>query len=144
MSFKKILVAIDFSPPSGEAMRVAARLAAESGGALTIAHVWQLPMLGAELPMPSDIVQTMIDDAQKGLRNWTAEATKLVGREVTSAFVTGVPWYDLVKLLGREHFDLAVVGTHGRTGLKHVLLGSVAEKVVRHAPCAVLVVRKSD
>ena len=41
-------------------------------------------------------------------------------------------------------YDLAVVGTHGRTGLKHVLLGSVAEKVVRHAPCAVLVVRERD
>ena len=52
-----------------------------------------------------------------------------------------MPWDETVKLLGRDNYDLVVLGTHGRTGLKHVLLGSVAEKVVRHAPCAALVVR---
>ncbi|HEY5944884.1 MAG TPA: universal stress protein [Kofleriaceae bacterium] len=141
MRFKKILVAVDFSPASREAMRTAAALAAESGAQLTVAHFWQVPLLGAELPLPAQYVDDVRNGAEQQLATWVAEASSLSDRPVTSVFELGVPWDEAVKLLRRDHYDLAVVGTHGRTGLKHVLLGSVAEKIVRHAPCAVLVVR---
>jgi nucleotide-binding universal stress UspA family protein len=61
---------------------------------------------------------------------------------VSTTILTGTPWHEVVELLRKdESFDLVMVGTHGHTGLKHVLLGSVAERIVRHAPCPVLVVR---
>lgn len=141
MRFKKILAAIDFSPPSREAMRTAAELAAESGGDLTVAHFWQVPLLGAELPMPAQYIEDVRTAAEQQLDAWTAEATELAGKRAANVFGMGAPWDELVKLVRRDGYDLVVVGTHGRTGLKHVLLGSVAEKVVRYAPCAVLVVR---
>ena len=60
-------------------------------------------------------------------------------------FATGTPWNETVAIAKRDpSIDLIVMGTHGRTGLKHALLGSVAEKVVRHAPCPVLVARDRD
>ena len=141
MRFQKILVGVDFSPPSREAMRTAAALAKEFGAELTVAHFWQIPLLGAELPVQAAYLDEMRAAAEQQLAAWTAEASSLADRKVTSVFELGVPWNEMVKLLQREHYDLAVVGTHGRTGLKHALLGSVAERVVRHAPCAVLVVR---
>jgi nucleotide-binding universal stress UspA family protein len=141
MRFKKILVAVDFSPQSREAMRTGAALAAEFDAELTIAHVWQVPLLGAELPVQVHQLEEVRGDAERQLAAWEAEATALANKPVTSVFQLGVPWDELVKLLRRDNYDLVVLGTHGRTGLKHVLLGSVAEKVVRHAPCAALVVR---
>ena len=141
MRFKKILVGIDFSPPSREAMRAAAAMAKEFGAELTVAHFWQIPLLGAELPVQAAYLDEMRAAAEQELAAWTAEASSLADRKVTSVFEMGVPWNEMVKLLQRDRYDLAVVGTHGRTGLKHALLGSVAERVVRHAPCAVLVAR---
>ncbi|HTL38916.1 MAG TPA: universal stress protein [Kofleriaceae bacterium] len=141
MRFKKLLVAVDFSQPANLALRAAAALAVESNAELTVAHVWQVPVLGAELPVPAQYIEEMRLAAEKQLATWTADATKLAGRPVTSAFVVGAPWDELCKLANKDGYDLIVIATHGRTGLKHVLLGSVAEKVVRHAPCAVLVVR---
>jgi nucleotide-binding universal stress UspA family protein len=71
-----------------------------------------------------------------------AEATRLGARRVTSRALTGVPWEQIVEILrGDAAFDLAVMGTHGRTGLARILLGSVTEKVIRHAPCSVFAVR---
>jgi len=141
MRFKKILVGVDFSPPSREAMQAAAALAKEFGAELTVAHFWQIPLLGAELPVQAAYLDEMRAAAEQELVTWTAEASSLADRKVTSVFEIGVPWNEMVKLLQRDRYDLAVVGTHGRTGIKHALLGSVAERVVRHAPCAVLVAR---
>jgi universal stress protein A len=146
MRFQKILAAVDFSPPSREAMRTAATLAAESGAQLTLAHFWQVPLIGAELPTPAQYIDDIRISAEQQLGDWTAEAERLAGKPVAGkpvAMVLGMgeAWDEIVKLCKRDSYDLVVVGTHGRTGLKAVLLGSVAEKVVRHAPCAVLVVR---
>ena len=141
MSFNKILVPVDFSPPSRAAMRTAATLAAETGATVTIAHFWQVPVLGAELPLPAQYVDDVRGQAEEQLAAWTAEASALAGKPVNHVCELGVAWDEVVKLTRRDQYDLVIVGTHGRTGLKHVLLGSVAEKIVRHAPCAVLVVR---
>ena len=142
MKFRNILVAVDFSPASQEVMRAAAEMAKEWDAKLTVAHVWQWPIVGVELPAAGQLIEDVRVASEKQLAMWTAEATKLAGRPVTSVLETGSPWDALVKVLERGSHDLAIVGTHGYSGLKHVLLGSVAEKVVRHAPCTVMVVRQ--
>ena len=144
MTFRKILVAVDFSPIAREALRAAAELAVASKAELVVAHVWQPPVysFATEAPFPGDIIDDMVRSAEKLLAEWTEEAKQLGAPRVGSLFLDGVPWDRLVDTLKRDAtIDLCVIGTHGRTGLRHVLLGSVAEKVVRHAPCAVLVVR---
>jgi universal stress protein A len=140
--FKHILCPVDFSPYSRAALTVANELANSSNATLTIAHVWELsPYVAPGLMSGGDAIATMLADAERLLAEWSA-STMTAGTTTQSTLVRGVPWAEIVQLLqGDRGYDLAVMGTHGRTGLKHVLVGSVAERVVRHAPCAVLVVR---
>lgn len=87
----------------------------------------------------------MIRDAENSLGEAAREATQLGAPHVSTRFLTGVPWDQIVKTLGDDaRYDLVVMGTQGRTGLARVLLGSVTEKVIRHAPCSVLAVRGHD
>jgi nucleotide-binding universal stress UspA family protein len=140
-NFRNILCPIDFSPCSRHALTVATELAKSSEGSLTIAHVWQTPAYGSpDAPLSGDVIQSYIDDAERSLADWTAIATAN-GVSARSKLVRGVAWNEIVRFAADSQTDLIVMGTHGRTGLKHVLIGSVAEKVVRHAPCAVLVLR---
>jgi nucleotide-binding universal stress UspA family protein len=141
MTPRKILCPIDFSAGAQNAFRVAARLASEANVELLLVHAWFLPAFsaGGELPLPADAVQGMVDDAERGLTDLLADAKKLGVTQVSSQLVSGPPWERIIELA--EPDDLIVMGTHGRTGLTRLLLGSVAEKVVRHAPCSVLVTR---
>lgn len=144
MTFRKILCPTDFSPGSQHAMRFAARLAAGSGAELVLAHVWHVPpfAFGGGDPFPGEALQRMAKDRERDLAAAVAQAIELGAPRVTSRFLTGVPWDQIVEALqGDEAFELAVLGTHGRTGLARILLGSVTEKVVRHAPCSVLAAR---
>lgn len=143
MTFRKILCPVDFSLGSQQAMLLAVRLANESEAELVLAHVWYMPPLAyaEDPPFPPDTIQAMVDDERRGLEAAAAEASRLGARRVTTRFLTGVPWDQIVELLrGDPEFGLVVMGTHGRTGLERVLLGSVTEKVIRHAPCPVLAV----
>jgi universal stress protein A len=137
--FKHILVAIDFSESSREALQVASRLAADPGVRLVLFHVWQ-PMIGPELP--TLLLDDRLVELERTLADWEREERDLGAKSVSSRFVVGTPWQEIVDALTKDPtFDLVVVGTHGHTGLAHVLLGSVAERIVRHAPTPVLVVR---
>lgn len=143
MTFGKILCPTDFSLGSQQAMLLAVRLANESDAELVLAHAWYLPpLVYAEEPaFPPDAIQAMVDDDERGLAAAAAEATRLGARRVTTRFLAGVPWDQIVTLLrGDSAFGLVVMGTHGRTGLDRVVMGSVTEKVIRHAPCPVLAV----
>lgn len=138
---------VDFSPGSREALHVAAGLAAVDGGELVLVHVWQPPVyvMGETIGLSGDVVQALVNEAESSLARWKTEAEQLGVRKVTPVFMTGAPWHELVAAAKRDPaVDLIVMGTHGRTGLRHVLLGSVAEKVVRHAPCPVLVTRSRE
>jgi len=140
MPVTKILCPTDFSPGSMQALRVAARIANESRAELVIAHAWYIPppAVAGEYVFPPYVMQQVIDDAQRGLD----QAVKEAGAEkVSGTLMSGVAWAEITALLEAQPFDLCVLGTHGRTGLARILLGSVAEKVIRHAPCSVLVVR---
>jgi nucleotide-binding universal stress UspA family protein len=147
MVFTKIVCPIDFSPGSRKALWVAAKLAHESSAPLVLVHVWQPShwTVAGEFQLASSVLEDMIAAEEAELTKWKLLASELGARDVIIKFLTGAAWDQIVAVARQDRaVDLIVMGTHGRTGLKHVLLGSVAEKVVRHAPCAVLVVRPPD
>ena len=136
--FKHILCPVDFSPCARAALTLATELAASSNASLTIAHVWEIsPYVAPGVMSAGDAIETLLTDAEALLAEWAASA-----KTTQTVLVRGLPWAAIIQLLeDNRAYDIAVLGTHGRSGLRRVLVGSVAERVVRHAPCAVLVVR---
>jgi universal stress protein A len=156
--FKRILCPVDLSEFSLEALRLAVKLAESSGAALDILHVIHNPF--DELYMTS-ITQTdpALIDAYALETQTRAKITRAT-EERTEALLK-LFCHDAVKSHGKAHYhvrngdpfdciidgaedfltDLIVLATHGRTGIKRLVIGSVAEKVVRHAPCPVLTVK---
>jgi nucleotide-binding universal stress UspA family protein/CBS domain-containing protein len=140
-TFSRILVPVDYSAPADAALRLAAELATAFQGRLLVLHLLAIEVFAlAELPLiTSDVVD--IEEARERLRTHVA---KVLGPEAPPydvAVTWGSPYLQIVDHAIEYGADLIVLGTHGRTGLKHVLLGSVAEKTVRLAPCPVLTVR---
>lgn len=146
MAFKRILCPIDFSPSSQQAFALATQLVRESGGTLILAHAWEpSPWIMGEYSISPEIMQDLVDNAEVELAKWRDRAKDLAIKDVETRFFNGAPWDCIVREAQKDKaIDLIIMGTHGRTGLKHVLLGSVAEKTVRHAPCPVLVVRNRE
>jgi nucleotide-binding universal stress UspA family protein len=87
------------------------------------------------------MLEELADQARRHLDEWKAIAVGLGLATVEAATAVGEPAYEIVTYAKEKAVDLVVVGTHGRTGLTHALMGSVAERVVRKAPCPVLTVR---
>jgi nucleotide-binding universal stress UspA family protein len=141
-TYRNVLCPVDLSEPSRGAMRAAAQLMGDHGK-LTLFHVVQLPAIAAfETLVPMADLRGDIDArVVRELEDWRREAQATGAAEVGTAFTNGVPWHAIVERAADMKAELIVMGTHGYTGLRHALLGSVAEKVVRHAPCDVLVVR---
>ena len=146
MRFKKLLVALDFSEPSRKALHSAAQMAADNGAEMVLVHVWQpTASLTGGPEFPISFAEDYIQQAKDGLEDSKREAEQMGARRVSTIVLTGTPWHEIAELLRKdESYDLVVIGSHGRTGLKHVLLGSVAERIVRHVPVPVLVVRSRD
>jgi len=146
MPIKKILCAVDFSPGARQAMSTAVRLANVYEAELVLVHAWYLPAaLAGEYTYPADIVTEMTNEAHRGLDAAIAEATNLGATRVTAMLTQGMPWQQIVDAAKADPgFDLIVTGSRGRTGISRVLLGSVAELVVRHAPCPVLTVHPQN
>ena len=141
MTLRKILCPIDFSECSRRALRAAVRLASEHAAELELLHVWYLPptLYAGEL-VPSEALPQLEREAARGLEAALAEARGLGAQRVGTRLLSGVPWPTIVDAAGEPSVDLIVAGTHGRTGLARVILGSVVQRIVRHAPCSVLVV----
>src|SRR5262249_40394780 len=121
----------------------AAELSRQSGGRLMLVNVFSDPAYayGAGAFAPQEMIDRQQLAAVRALDELRSRAEAL-GAPAGEAIAThGVAWEEIVNLARGRESDLIVMGTHGRTGLKHVLLGSVAERVIRHAPCSVLVVR---
>lgn len=141
--FRKILVATDFSPSADAAAELGASLARAMGGSLTLLHVYQLPNFvlpdGTTVLTSSstlgDII-SVVDQKLAALRDRLAD-----GIPVETRAIEGDPAKGVVGAAREGDYDLVVVGTHGRTGLEHLLLGSIAEKIVRTSPVPVLTVR---
>ncbi len=143
--FRHVLHATDFSRASGKAFRTAVALARADRAALTIAHVLTpvVPIAGEGYILPEtyeQIEKSSRAAARRQLDRLVARARE-AGVRATGLLLTGVPHEQIVRALRSRRADLAVIGTHGRTGLARVFLGSVAARVVALAPCPVLTVR---
>jgi nucleotide-binding universal stress UspA family protein len=136
---RKILCAVDFSPGSRLALRRAAELARDEEGDLSVLHV--VGMLDGLFGVVK-IHDQAVESADEALEDCRREAAALGAKHVTGILGVGAPSESIVHAAHERACDLIVLGTHGRTGLEHAVLGSVAEKVVRHAGCDVLVVRR--
>ena len=144
LGFKKILAPTDFSKPSADALVVALDIAVP-GALVIVCHVVDdLPLtygyVGLAAPTP-EIRSRMGLEAERELEKFLPAVSR---KDITleRRVVHGTPFLEIVRLAREEGVDLIVMGTHGRTGLQQILIGSVAEKVVRKAPCPVLVVRE--
>jgi len=140
--FGHVLCPIDFSETSRGAVEFAAELAAPGGAGITLLHVVELPVSYAGEPPLAGFVGDLDKHAAQLLEQWAAELRAKVTVPVATRSRIGSPGGQTLAVLDDDPtFDLVVMGSHGRTGLRRVLLGSVAEKVVRHAGCPVLVAR---
>ncbi len=140
---KLIVVPTDFSETSAGAMRVAVRLAQTFHVSIEVLHVdidptFVLPPPGDLLAVPL-VFQSMIGDASEQLER-AADEVRRAGVACTSASESGRTHTAIVEHARQRGAGMIVMGSHGRHGFGHALLGSVAEKVVQHAPCAVLIV----
>jgi nucleotide-binding universal stress UspA family protein len=145
--FQKILVPTDFSRHSDEAVRTAADLSRRYEASVTLAYVFEpvtyaLPE-GHIMQSPPQLEEMHAVFEQRLLQAKT-EAAAAGALNVEAKLLTGPVATEITDFAERGKFDLIVMGTHGRTGLRHLVLGSVAEKVVRSAPCAVLTVRARE
>ena len=142
---KKILVPTDFSECSTKALDYAVAIAEQSGAELILLHVVEpvyYPAYGQDIPTAlAEFPQDLMKVSQEGLEKLSRE--KIAGRVPARLVVeTGSSYNTIVESAKSLGVDLIIIATHGYTGLKHVLLGSTAERVVRHAPCPVLAVRE--
>ncbi len=140
--FEKVLVCTDFSEPASRAVERAIDVARRYEARLHIVHVWEPPITGGtaftgpavdwSAPI-EESARAQLDELVAGLRSGKVD--------VTATLTSGAAWDRIIAVIETVHADLVVVGTHGRTGIRRVLMGSVAERVVRHSPVPVLTVR---
>jgi nucleotide-binding universal stress UspA family protein len=140
MTIRSLLHPTDFSDHSAAALELAAAVARDYGARLTILHVKSVPAVPAGVMTPEPVetpeeaaeTRRRLDAVHPADPKVAVEHVMLVGDEST----------EIVQLAKDEAFDLIVMGTHGRTGVRHMLMGSVAERVMRQAPCPVLTVKQ--
>ncbi len=141
MKFERILVPIDFSDQSRMALRAADELATSYGATLKLLHVHAIVGVAVMdftyIERPQDVVR-VVEAAEAQLRGWAQELQTPQSR-LQVEVATGDPVLEIVRRT--EEVDLTVLSTHGRTGLTRLLIGSVAERVVRGSHSSVLVVR---
>jgi nucleotide-binding universal stress UspA family protein len=138
-----VLVGVDLSPSSHEILRAAVEMAARSPTELHMVHVMPLApaeMLGASRADRELQYATQIEQARERLDRLAMEVPSSVER-IAGHLRVGSPDVEIAQLASDIGADLVVVGTHGRRGWDRLMLGSVAESLVRHAPCPVLTFR---
>lgn len=141
---KKILLATDFSDCSKRAQEYACALVDQFQAELHVLHVLQevlfmLPEPSPALSLPQNYLLDLKHQAEQELDK-LLPAAWTQGKRVIRASRVGNPFKEIAKYAKDDAIDLIVIGTHGRSAIMHALLGSVAEKVVRGAPCPVLTV----
>jgi nucleotide-binding universal stress UspA family protein len=147
MEIHRILAPTDFSDLSKQGLKSALELAQSFGAKLLLLHVVEPPPYPVEGIVPTHLGATLLDDLE---RQASQEFAKMLADTQGSAVdverrvVVGIPYRKIVEVAEEEKADLLVVTTHGRTGLVHLVMGSVAEKIVRTAPCPVLTIRPTS
>ncbi len=139
---KQIVVASDLTETSDSALDYAIDLAKVLGAKVTLVHAYEVPMYGfpdGVMVAPTDFA-TRTKDAARESAHAMCSSHQKEGVELTSVVREGAPWEQVNKVADEMAADLIVVGTHGRKGLSHALLGSVAEKIIRASKLPVLTV----
>ena len=141
--FQKILVPLDFSEFTDEIVNVAVQLAHKFGSTLHLLHV--IPNMDYFTPYESflsaeSLVRIQRDIEKEVGKDMDAITTKIADIPTKKAVHTGVAFVEIVDYVRAEKIDLVVMGTHGRGGLEHILLGSVAEKVLHNTRVPVIIV----
>jgi universal stress protein A len=142
MEFHHILAPTDFSEYSQQAIQYARELAQKFGATLMLLHVVEPPAYPIKDLPPRDLVGTLLGDLEQQATSGLAQVlAKEAEIKVVRRVVIGIPYRKIVEIAEAEKVDLIVMATHGRTGFSHLFMGSVAERVVRTAPCPVLTIR---
>lgn len=145
----KILFPSDFSDLSLHALGYAKSFTTTYGAELHVIHVvdeatqYWMAMGPNSLPVGPP-PEELIAAARQELQNFVAERLPEIADSVRTDVLIGRPFMEIIRYARDNAIDLIVLGTHGRSGLKHALLGSVAERVVRKSPCPVLTIRHPD
>ncbi len=139
LDYKKILVPIDFSDGSRKAFYVAIKYANTFSADTILLHVRE----GSSVERDNEELERLEDGIRRRLNElWAKGGLEEVDRRrITMEIRGGKPWVEIVNFAHEEDVDLIIMGTHGSTGLKSILIGSQAEKVVRRANCHVLAVK---
>jgi universal stress protein A len=147
MGIRRIMVPIDYSENSKAALAYGAELALGFGASIDIVHVWDRPTYLTDAVMvqrPGEahkpIGELIRENAERDMAEFLTEVSLPSTLSTTSRLVSGEPASALLAELKKGEHDLVVLSTHGRTGLAHLLLGSIAEKLVRLSPVPVLTV----
>jgi nucleotide-binding universal stress UspA family protein len=148
LSLKTILVPTDFSEASESALDFGKAMAGAFGASLhlvhvmedLLAHAWAAEIYVASMPQLRDEIEK--ESRQRLGQMLTGD--ELREFRVVTTLLAGNPFLEIIRYAKAQNVDLIVMGTHGRGAIAHMLLGSVAEKVVRKAPCPVLTVREAQ
>ena len=146
ISIRRILVPVDFSEHADAVIEWGAHLAEEHGSAIVVLHAYHLPVEFQQLEgayLPADFWTNVRQEAERSLDRYV-EQLRARGFDVEARVREGYPATVIVEEAKSLPADLVVIGTHGLSGLKHLLLGSIAERVVQKAPCPVLTVKVTD
>jgi nucleotide-binding universal stress UspA family protein len=145
LKLKRVLVPLDFSVPSTKALQYALSLAERFNATLCLLHVFEPPSF------VNDLNNTPLVVSDATVVNRLHHKLVMLARQEIDPLIhvvpqvrVGKPFHEIVTAAKQMNADLIVIATHGYTGFKHVMLGSTAERVVRHAPCPVLVVRERE
>ena len=148
LDIKTVLVSTDFSELGDRAIPYAFRLAKDHGAAVILVHVLEAaptpnPLYAHYYPIPTpEQVKKAESAAMEELRRRVPEEhRRRASAAVDTRVMHGEPSLEILRIAGEKKASLIVISTHGRTGLQHLALGSVAERVIRRAHCPVLVVR---
>lgn len=139
-----VVVPIDFSPLSDAALQRGKQFAKQFGSKLHLIHVVEpiiQPVEFAIVPPEMEEVNTRLVSERKARLETIKQTLRVEGIPCQVQATLGKPWRTIVDYAKRAKCDLIVIATHGRTGPKHLFMGSTAERVVQHAPCSVLVAR---
>jgi nucleotide-binding universal stress UspA family protein len=142
---EKILVPVDFSEHSASALEMAIDLAKALGASIRLLHCYQIQPLGISpygIALPENFDSEVRQAAERRVDEWRGKVM-LEGIEVDVSLSSRFPSLEISETAAEVGADLIVMGTRGLAGIKHVLLGSVAERTLRLAPCPVLTVKAS-
>jgi nucleotide-binding universal stress UspA family protein len=147
MQFRHILAPTDFSEYSKQAVACALELAKKFGAKLSVLHVVELPPYPVEGYVPPSLTATFMEDLEREATQQLAQVVpgaESAGVEVARLVTVGSPYRKIIDTAEAEQVDLIVMATAGRTGFSHLIMGSIAERVVRTASCPVLTIRPNE